>query len=107
MPEEPLPTEEQVRGYLEACSNWGRWGPDDSAGTVNHVTPEKRREAAALVKTGRAVSISYPLNTVGGPGNWNPAQHFVRSLGQTAYTVRVREANGGPAAFQILVITLE
>ncbi|MBK6317166.1 MAG: cyclase family protein [Dehalococcoidia bacterium] len=80
MPEEPLPTEEQVRGYLEACSNWGRWGPDDSAGTVNHVTPEKRREAAALVKTGRAVSISYPLNTVGGPGNWNPAQHFVRSL---------------------------
>jgi hypothetical protein len=77
MPEQPLPTEEQVRGYFDRCSNWGRWGPDDSAGTVNHITPEKRREAAALVKSGRAVSIAYPLNTVGGPGNWNPAQHFV------------------------------
>ncbi|MGE0601265.1 MAG: cyclase family protein [Dehalococcoidia bacterium] len=80
MPEKPLPSEDEVRGYLESCKNWGRWGADDSAGTVNHITPEKRREAAALVKSGRAVSIAYPLNTVGGPGNWNPAQHFVRSL---------------------------
>lgn len=79
MPEQPLPTEEEVRGYFERCSNWGRWGADDSAGTVNLVTPEKRREAAALVKTGRAVSLAYPLNTVGGPGNWNPAQHFLRT----------------------------
>ena len=78
MPEEPLPTEEQVRGYLEACSNWGRWGDDDSAGTVNLVTPEKRREAAALVRTGRAVSLARRLNTQGGPGNWNPAQHYLQ-----------------------------
>ena len=80
MPEQPLPSEEEVRGYFDICSNWGRWGPDDQAGTVNHITPEKRREAAALVRTGRAVSAAYPLNTVGGPGNWNPAQHYVRSL---------------------------
>jgi len=79
MPEQPQPTEEEVRGYFERCSNWGRWGADDSAGTVNLVTPEKRREAAALVKTGRAVSLAHPLNTVGGPGNWNPAQHFLRT----------------------------
>lgn len=80
MPEQPLPTEDEVRGYLDSCKNWGRWGADDSAGTVNHITPEKRREAAALVKSGRAVSAAYPWNTVGGPGNWNPAQHFIRSF---------------------------
>jgi kynurenine formamidase len=79
MPEQPLPSEAEVQGYFEKCSNWGRWGADDSAGTVNLITPEKRREAAALVKTGRAVSLAYPLNTIGGPGNWNPAQHFLRT----------------------------
>jgi kynurenine formamidase len=76
--ERPLPTEEEVRGYFDRCSNWGRWGPDDNKGTVNLITNEKRREAAALVRSGRAVSLAYPLNTVGGPGNWNPAQHFLR-----------------------------
>ena len=79
MPEQPLPTEAEVRGYFDRCSNWGRWGADDNAGTVNLITPDKRREAAALVKSGRAVSLAYPLNTVGGPGNWNPAQHFLRT----------------------------
>ncbi|MGI8927560.1 MAG: cyclase family protein, partial [Tepidiformaceae bacterium] len=76
---EPLPTEDEVRGYFQTCSNWGRWGPDDDAGTINLITPAVRREAATLVKTGRAVSLAHPLNTVGGPGNWNPAQHYVRT----------------------------
>lgn len=40
-----------------------------------------------------------------GPGGVETA--YVLPLGETTYTVRVREANGGPAAFQILVITLE
>ena len=74
----PEPSEEEVRSYFETCSNWGRWGPDDSAGTINLITPAKRREAAALVQSGRSVSCSYPLNTQGAPGNWNPAQHFMR-----------------------------
>ena len=73
----PEPSEEEVRSYFETCSNWGRWGPDDSAGTINLITPEKRREAASLVRSGRSVSCSYPLNTQGGPGNWRPAQHFM------------------------------
>ena len=40
-----------------------------------------------------------------GPGGVETA--YVLPLGQTAYTVRIREANGDAAAFQILVITLE
>ncbi|MGK2965686.1 MAG: cyclase family protein [Tepidiformaceae bacterium] len=78
MTDHPVPSEAEVLGYFESVSNWGRWGPDDSAGTINLITPEKRREGAALVRTGRAVSIAHPLNTVGQPGNWNPAQHFMR-----------------------------
>ena len=80
MPEQPLPSEADVRGFLESCKNWGRWGAEDSAGTINHITPAKRREAAGLVKSGRAISAASPLNTIGGPGNWNPAQHYVRTL---------------------------
>ncbi|HJP41054.1 MAG TPA: cyclase family protein [Dehalococcoidia bacterium] len=76
--EHPVPTEDEIRGYFERCSNWGRWGPDDNAGTVNLITPEVRRKAASLVSTGRAISLSRRWNTVGGPGNSNPAQHFLR-----------------------------
>lgn len=78
----PVPTEEEVQAYFETCSNWGRWGPDDNAGTINLITPEVRQRAAGLVRTGRPVSLAYPWNTVGGPGNFNPAQHYVRSWAQ-------------------------
>ena len=78
MADHPLPSEAEVIGYLNSCSNWGRWGPDDSAGTINLITPQVRKDAAALVQTGRAISLSRPWNTAGGPGNWNPAQHYLR-----------------------------
>ncbi len=80
----PVPTEQEALAYIDSCSNWGRWGPDDNAGTVNIITPQKRIEAASLVRTGRAVSLAYPLNTQGGPGNANPAQHFVRTTAAAA-----------------------
>lgn len=80
----PLPTEAEVLGYLESCSNWGRWGTSDDAGCINLITPEKRKEAAGLVQSGRAVSLAYPLNTQGGPGNWNPAQHYIRTWREAA-----------------------
>ncbi len=82
--EPPLATEDEVRSWFQTCSNWGRWGPDDNAGTINLITPEKRQQAAGLVKSGRAVSLSFPWNTVGGPGNWNPAQHYLRTLRDAA-----------------------
>lgn len=40
-----------------------------------------------------------------GPGGVETA--YVLPLGETAYGVRIREANGGPATFQILVVTVE
>jgi|TARA_B110000263_G_scaffold32256_1_gene24486 hypothetical protein len=80
----PIPTEEEVRAYFETCSNWGRWGPDDNAGTINLITQSKRLEAASLVQTGKTVSCSYPLNPRGGPGNLNPFQHFMRFTEQVS-----------------------
>src|ERR687890_2682199 len=64
--------------------NWGRWGPDDELGTINLVTPEVRRRAAACVRTGKAFSLALPLSEAEGiqtgllPGRINP----VRTMAQ-------------------------
>ena len=44
---------------FKAHSNWGRWGEDDQLGALNLVTAEKRRQAAALVRSGVSVSLSH------------------------------------------------
>jgi len=58
---------------FESVKNWGRWGPDDQLGTLNYVTPEKVREAAGLVRSGRRVSMAIPINKTAGPDNPMPA----------------------------------
>lgn len=54
-----------LENYIKRCSNWGRWGPDDQLGTVNLITAEKIREAAALVKAGKSISLSMPYDDHG------------------------------------------
>lgn len=76
------PSRDEVLSYLKDRTNWGRWGADDQKGAINLITPEKRRAAAALVRNGRAVSLSRILATVAGPSNPNPAQHFMRWSGR-------------------------
>jgi kynurenine formamidase len=58
---------------FESVKNWGRWGDDDQLGTLNYVTPEKVREAAGLVRSGRRVSMAIPINKTAGPDNPMPA----------------------------------
>ncbi|MBV8257681.1 MAG: cyclase family protein [Actinobacteria bacterium] len=60
---------EEFEQVFESVKNWGRWGPDDELGTLNFVTPEKVREAAQLVRSGRRVSMAIPINKVAGPDN--------------------------------------
>ncbi|MGI8702593.1 MAG: cyclase family protein [Nocardioidaceae bacterium] len=43
-------------------TNAGRWGPDDELGTLNYITPDKRRQAAALIRTGQVLSLAHPLS---------------------------------------------
>jgi kynurenine formamidase len=66
-----------------SVSNWGRWGPDDERGTLNYITPECIRRAAALVRSGRALSLSLPINTVAGPDNPHPALHYMKQTHDT------------------------
>ena len=53
-----LTTMAEYQRWQTELSNWGRWGKDDEMGTLNLVTPAKRKQAAALVKEGFSVSLA-------------------------------------------------
>ncbi|MGW1953898.1 cyclase family protein [Streptomyces sp. NPDC001920] len=64
-------------------NNWGRWGADDEIGTLNLITEEVVREAAACVRTGRRVPLALPLRQDGVqtgviPGRVNPLHSMVQ-----------------------------
>ncbi len=75
-------------GLFESLKDWGRWGPEDQKGTLNYITPEKTCAAAALVRSGRTVSMSIPINTVAGPDNPNPALHHMITTFDTGAAAR-------------------
>ena len=64
-PGENRVTETQLDKWMQELSNWGRWGKDDLLGAANTITPEKRRQAATLVRTGESVSLSHDVITGG------------------------------------------
>ncbi len=69
-----------VEEWLQDLSNWGRWGSEDQLGTLNLITPEKRKQAAALVNEGIAVSLSLdiPKNAEQlQPNPYKPLKHKV------------------------------
>lgn len=77
----PKPTFELFEQYYEYCSNWGRWGEQDQRGTLNHITPEKVRDAAALVRSGTSISLQLPMDDngpqTGAFGRVNPLHQMV------------------------------
>jgi kynurenine formamidase len=72
-----VPSKAELEEYLRTTRNWGRWGADDQLGTLNLITAAKRIEAAALVRSGRVVSLAREFPKVAGPGNPRPALHFM------------------------------
>jgi kynurenine formamidase len=65
-------TKEDVDRWMKELSNWGKWGPDDQAGTINLITPAKRKAAAGQVRDGVSVSLSLDADlpkegSTGGP----------------------------------------
>jgi kynurenine formamidase len=62
-------TEHEARALIEAMTprvcNWGRWGAEDEIGTVNHITDERRRDAASLVRAGRVLSLALTFSRHG------------------------------------------
>ena len=50
-------TKAEADRWMTELSNWGRWGKDDQLGALNLITPEKRRQAMALAKSGTVISL--------------------------------------------------
>ena len=73
----PSITANQMQALADSVSNWGRWGEEDERGTLNHLTPDHARAAAALVTQGRTVSLSRDFPVSPGPENPWPAQHHM------------------------------
>jgi kynurenine formamidase len=67
----------EVQSLFDSVSNWGRWGADDERGTLNHLTPAEAKAAAALVESGRSVSLSRNFPVHPGPENPWPAHHHM------------------------------
>ena len=58
---EPYPrnlTSSDIERWMSELSNWGKWGQDDQAGTLNLITPAKRKAAMRLVHEAVGVSMS-------------------------------------------------
>src|SRR5438874_918639 len=68
-------------------SNWGRWGDKDEVGTLNLITPKKRLQAAACVRSGTIHSLGLELRAdlpqPPGSGRLNP-QHVMTETGSDA-----------------------
>ena len=84
VPDDAVVPEEAVIGYFDNLSNWGRWGSDDEAGTLNLITPERRIRALALARDGVSVSCSRMLAPR--PSRWVGFEytHRMNSSGEAA-----------------------
>jgi len=80
-PVSAVPTEVELDALYEALSNWGRWGPDDELGTLNHLTPNHRRRAAESVVDGTTVSLAHDLGVSPSPETPFPAHHHMLAAG--------------------------
>jgi kynurenine formamidase len=77
----------RIDALARQLSNWGRWGPEDELGTLNLITPEKRVQAAACVRSGTVMSLALELRQdlpqPPGSGRLNP-QHVMTETGTDA-----------------------
>jgi kynurenine formamidase len=70
-------------GIAKRVNNWGRWGADDEIGTLNLITDDVVRNAAATVRTGRRIPLALPLQADGVqtgliPGRVNPLHAMIQ-----------------------------
>jgi kynurenine formamidase len=74
--------------YFQKVKNWGRWGASDELGTLNLITPAKRKQAASLVRAGQSVGLAHSPITERDPDNASPFEHTM-NRGFTTDTYRV------------------
>jgi len=88
-PARPIVTTAEYGRWQKELSNWGRWGPNDEMGTLNLITPAKRRAAAGLVQEGFTVSLASNANTEPGVDNPCPVEWEMAQASAAAATDRV------------------
>ncbi len=54
-----------LRATAEKCRNWGKWGPDDEAGTLNYITPKAIVAAAGLIRKGKSFALGLNFDRYG------------------------------------------
>ncbi len=72
----------EVKELAAQVRNWGRWGDDDEIGTLNLITDDAVRAAAAEIRVGRRLALGLPLNDQGPqtgiiPGRDNPTHEMI------------------------------
>ena len=72
---------EEFDALFQEINNWGRCGADDELGTMNLITEEKTREAAALVQRGITVSLAH--NLMPDEAVDNPDAAFNHTMGES------------------------
>ncbi|WP_156761341.1 cyclase family protein [Microbacterium karelineae] len=87
--------EGEIRARAEAFRNWGRWGEDDRLGTLNFITEADRVAAAALVRSGRTVSLAQAFDTDGPQKGWRRRVNPVHTMTDTG-TDAERGSQGFP-----------
>lgn len=55
----------EFHDIAKRVNNWGRWGADDEIGTLNLITDEVVRAAAAEIRTGRRIPLALPSRRTG------------------------------------------
>src|SRR6187399_2002891 len=80
-------TLQQYEQWKKELSNWGRWGASDEIGTLNLITPARRREAARLVRDGVSVSLSADADTMQAVDNPSPYDVKMTGIGGDAIAV--------------------
>jgi len=76
------PTQDQLLGWMDSLSNWGRWGADDQRGTLNHITPEITKRATSLVQEGVTVSCARRISYEAALDSALPPQHYMLASGE-------------------------
>ena len=90
-------TQADMDRWKTELSNWGRWGKEDQKGTLNLITPAKRKQAAGLVKEGFAVSLARDADTEKSADNPQPYEQVMNNVSPIASSDRIKVSFHGYA----------
>src|SRR5262250_3116688 len=107
-------TRKDLADAAEKYKNWGRWGPSDEIGTLNHVSPDDIVAAARVVRKGKVISLALNVDQhvpqgakskYPAMGRINPLHTMLRT-GTDAYS-GVLDHRGIRAADDMVVMPLQ